>query len=118
EVVAQPDHEGLYFWQSRGRACRREKDATRSLAELSRGVWGAGQPGDGSLRPRRELRADRGEAAKGWGQEGRQSTRANRGEHRDPKEQQIRIQRGQTAQQRGPARSRAACAGLYEFGQS
>src|SRR6266850_606792 len=138
EVADQPDHRGIYLWQSSGRACRREKDAARGLAELSRGVWGAGQPGDGSLRPRRELHGDRGEAAKGRCQEGRhpasrksplvccrgrpergwQPTREDRGEHRDPKEQQVRIQRRQTAQQREPARSRAACDGLYEFGQS
>src|SRR5215831_14869046 len=41
EVVDQPDHWGLYLWQSSGRAGRRETDAARSLAELSRGVWGA-----------------------------------------------------------------------------
>src|SRR5262249_10058395 len=132
------DHRGIYIWQSCRRACRREKDAARSLEELSRGVWGAGQPGDGSLRPRRELRGNRGEAAKGRRQEGRppasrgsplvccrgrpergwQSTWKDRGEHRDAQEPQVRLPRGQTAQQPEPARSRAACDGLYEFGQS
>ena len=103
-----------------------------ALPNYREGFGGAGQPGDGSLRPRRELRADRGEAAKGWGQEGRHPARLDsprsvaeedqkevgsqrgqtEGEYRDPEEQQIRIQRGQTAQQREPASSRAACDGL------
>src|SRR5712691_546622 len=138
EVADQPAPRGISLWQSSGRACRRAKDAARSLAELPRGVWGASQPRDGCLRPRRELRGDRGETAKGWGQEGRhparrqsplvccrgrpergwQPTREDRGEHRDAQEPQIRLPRGQTAQQRESARSRAACDGLYESGQS
>src|SRR5262249_32608097 len=75
EVAHQPPPRGIYLWQSSGRTCRRAKDAARSLAELPRGVWGAGQPRDGCLRPRRELRGDRREAAKGWGQEGRHPAR-------------------------------------------
>src|SRR4030095_4720224 len=74
EVADQPYRRGIHIWQNSGCAGRRETDAARSLAELSRGVWGAGQPGDGSLRPRRELRGNSGEAAKGRSQEGRHST--------------------------------------------